>query len=137
MDQPRLDARLAERPLDRPVIGSGHFDRDDRIADIMLLARLFELHRRQLHLHSSMFNLGRRYEHLPVEAAKHPFRPGLGAVDGNDPEPLRPDLLHPWLDNSVGFAESGWTVCAGFARIALCSHSNCLLFWGKRFVPFP
>ena len=39
MHQAGFDARIAERPLDRPVIGSGHFDRGDGIPNTRATAR--------------------------------------------------------------------------------------------------
>ncbi len=137
MNQPRFDTRLAESSLDRPVVGSRHLDRDDRIADAVLLARLFALDGGQLHLRPGMLDFRRRHEHLSKEVTQHPLRPGLGTVNGDDSKPLRSYLFHPRLDDSVGFAKSGWTVCAGFARIVLSSHSNCLLFGEKGFLLFP
>ncbi len=58
MHQPRFAPRLAEGALHRAMVGPGHLDRDDMIAEIVALARLAKLHGRQLQLGAAVLDEG-------------------------------------------------------------------------------
>ena len=124
MHQPRFAASSAERPLHGAMVHAGHFDGDQVIFQTVLLARLAELYDGQLQLRLLVLDDRRRNEHLAVEVAKHPFRAGLGAIDRDDPKPLRPDLLHAILNHPARLAQRRLRNQTISARFAFCNHSN-------------
>jgi hypothetical protein len=113
----------------RPVIGAGHLHGHDMVFQLVLLASLLELQDGELHRHPLHLDLRGFDQHASVEIAEHPLESGLGAVDGDNAKMLRPDRQYPGLDDAVWFAQNDWTLFAGFARVAFCSHSNCLRSW--------
>ncbi len=137
MHQPRLAAGLAKRALHGAVVGAGHLDGHQVILQAVLLDRFPELQGGQLQRGPLVFDDRRGDEHLAIEVAKHPLRAGFGTIHGDDAEPFRAYGLNARLDHAIGLAQYGWTDCAGFARIAFRSHSNCSPVMGKRVNTFP
>ena len=131
MDQTGLAAGLAKGALHGTVVGAGHLHGHDVILQCRAAGSLRGVAGGQFQRGALVFHDGRRDEYLAVEVAEHPLRAGFGTIYGDDAEAFRPDLLHAGLDHALGFAQYGWTDCAGFARIAFCSHSNVLLSWER------
>ena len=74
-----------------------HLDGDDRVGQSFGLARRGDLLRHGLQSTCRMLDLRRLDDDLTVEVAEHPLGPAFGTVDGtvdgDDPEPFRPDRL--------------------------------------------
>ena len=100
------------RQLDGGVIIARAFDRDEHVAEAVLLNGLTDVLEHALHSGSGVLNDGRRHENLGIEIREHPLRACLGAVDSDDPEAFRSDLLDAVVDFSVGF-EDRLRLCGG------------------------
>jgi len=105
MHQPRLEAGLAEGALHGAVVLAGALDEDDQVAQVMLLHGLTEAVDGGLEVAAGVGQRGRRAQHLAVEVGEQPLGAGLGAVDGDDAEVLRPDLLHAGDQLAVGLQQ--------------------------------
>jgi hypothetical protein len=131
MHQPGFAAGLAKRALGVAMVDAGHLDGHHVVLNAVLPDGFAKLQRGLFQRGALMFDDGGRNEHIAVEIAEHPFGLGLGAIDGHDAESFRANVLDAGLNDAPGLAQYGRTDCAGFARIAFCSHSNCLLSWEK------
>ena len=101
MHHSRLEPGLGKRVLDRMVIPAGPLDGDQAIAQVVLDERGPDLGDHGRQLDAVMLDLGRRHEHTAVEIGERPFGPGLGTIDANDAEMLRPDLLDPRMNDAA------------------------------------
>ena len=124
MHQPCLMTRFAERTLYGTVIGAGHLHGHDVVANAMSLAGFTELNCGKLKITTRMLHRRGWHENLAVEVAEQPFGPCLPTVNGDYTEAFRPHLLDAILNHAVRFSKDGWSILAGFARLAFCSHSN-------------
>jgi hypothetical protein len=103
----------------------------------MSLAGFTELNGGKLKITSRMLHRRGWHENLAEEVTEQPFGPCLGTVNGDHAEAFRPHLLDAVLNHAVRFSKDGWSLLAGFARLALCSHSNPFYRWEVRRILFP
>jgi len=107
-----IEACPAKATLDGRVIVARAFDGDEHVAETVLLNGLTDALEHALHSGSGVLHDGRRHENLGIEIREHPLRACLGAVDSDDPEAFRSDLLDAVVDFSVGF-EDRLRLCGG------------------------
>jgi len=65
-----------------------------KIAQVMLFARALSWASAPSSSETVVFDGGRWIQNFTIEVAQHPFEACLGAIDADDAESLRPDLLH-------------------------------------------
>lgn len=96
--------------LEVAVVGAGHFDCDDEIANVVLLALRANASDGMLELGSGVFDHGGRQKDLAVEIEEGELGAELGDIDADDAEVFGPDGLNAGrertmrLGDAIGFA---------------------------------
>jgi hypothetical protein len=102
MDDADLESGGGEGVFDDMMISSGSFDDDDAVKNLMGVAGLAEssdgVQKRRL----GVGDFCGRDQDFPIEVCEHPFGPGLGAIDGDDAEVFRADVLDAGMNRAVG-----------------------------------
>ena len=93
VDDADLEARLAEGALDRSVVASGALDDDDQVLDVVPGHGVADGRHGGLEARPVVLDGGRLDEDSAVEVGEHDFGAGLGAIDADEGEVLRPDSL--------------------------------------------
>jgi hypothetical protein len=105
VDQAGLELRGVAGPLDGEVVSPGPLDGDDEVGDTGPGEGLADRPDHGLEARPGMLDDGRGYDDAAVEVGEHPLGAGLGAVDGDDAEVLRPDGLDPGVDRAEGLVD--------------------------------
>src|SRR5262249_21208558 len=85
--------------LDDAVIAAGAFDGDEAVAEVVVGDGLTEACHGGVEGGAVVLDFGRRHQNVPKEIAKHPLGTGLGTVNADDTEVLRPHLMHARMDD--------------------------------------
>ena len=105
MDQADLEPRGVAGPLDGEVVSPGPLDGDDEVGDAGPGDGLADRPGHGLEARPGVLDDGGGYDDAAVEVGEHPLGAGLGAVDGDDAEVLRPDGLDPGVDRAEGLVD--------------------------------
>src|SRR5262249_4076426 len=80
-------------------------DGDDQALQAMTPHGIAEGLQRPLEADLGVLDHGRRHEDPAVEVGQHPFGAGLGAINADDAEVLRPHGLNPGMEGAPGFVD--------------------------------
>ncbi len=81
---------------------------------------------------AGVLDLGLLDQDVAVEIGEHPFRAGLGTIDGDDAEVLRSDLLDPGLDRARRFGNQGGAPGTTGLSADLSGHLDTSWGWETR-----
>jgi hypothetical protein len=136
MDQAHVPAELAESPLHGTMIFAGAFDGDDEVSQIVLAERLADALDGGLQFALAMHHHRGRHMNGAEEIRQHELGAGLGAIDGNNAEVLRPDRLDTAGELTPRLLHQKLPATAGAGRMNRTGHDNYLRRNGDE-IPIP
>ena len=118
MDNARLETGGREGLLRQPVIAAGALDGDQAVAELVLREGLLDLRHGGVESGSRMRHDRGWNEQASIEVGEQKLGAHFGAVEADDAEVLRTNLLHAGMEYPAGLAQRGGRSAARSGKTA-------------------
>ena len=115
------------------MVPAGAFDGDQEVLEVVAAGGLADGGDGLSEGGAVVLDGGGRDEDVAVEVGKHPLGAGLGAIDGDDAEVLRADLLDARVEGAARLLDDVGGAGAGTFAGGAAGHKDCLRKRGETY----